>query len=54
MDMELGTFGDERLEKRGVICWSGWCRARACACDGWLRGNVGISLASAGSWGTGG
>lgn len=29
----LGTFGDERLEKRGSRFWSRWCRGRAFAFD---------------------
>jgi hypothetical protein len=52
MDWELGSFGDERLEKRGPICWSAWCLVRACAFVGLRGGAVERLSGSAGSWRT--
>ena len=45
----LGSFGDERLEKRGPGFWAGWLGARASAFAVWRAARVVASLALAGS-----
>jgi|KBSMisStandDraft_5_1062788.scaffolds.fasta_scaffold161136_2 hypothetical protein len=36
MDMSLGTFGDLRLDKRGVRSSNRWSHARLCVCAVWV------------------
>jgi len=52
-EIELGAFGDDRLQKRGPSCWGSWWIGRAFAFGGWPEVVAAGSLALAGSWRTG-
>ncbi|MER9874147.1 hypothetical protein NKJ72_19955 [Mesorhizobium sp. M0045] len=52
-EIELGAFGDERLQKRGPSCWATWWIDRAFAFGDWREVLAAGSLALAGSWRTG-